>query len=157
MIIFKVLIVCLGLVLTSCSFDISQNDVDKAKEVFSEQLDKLYALYEDQGKKILDDLTIENAKSMLNDIMEKIPEDKKELVYKGIEKGVELAENGKEILANELSIDVSLEGVKEEIQNFLESLSNIDTKISIDNVIIEKNGDNYKLDCTINFFYSSEK
>lgn len=155
--IFKVLIVFIGLLLTSCSFDITQNDVDKAKEVFSEQLDKIYAIYEDQGKKILNDLTIDNAKNMLNDIMTKIPEDKKELVYKGIEKGVELAENGKEILANELAIDVSIEGVKEEVQNFLESLSKIDARMSVDNIMIEKNGDNYKLDCTINFFYSSEK
>lgn len=149
-------LVC-ALLLTSCSFDITREDVDKAKDVFSEQLDNLYELYENNVKGILEDLSFEKAEDMLNDILAKIPEDKKEVVYNGIEKGITLFEDGKEILANELSIDLSLEGVKEEIENFLEELSKIDARISVDDVKIEKTGDNYKLDCTVNFFYSNQK
>jgi len=155
--IIKFCIIGLILLLTSCSFDITQDDVNKAKDIFSEQIDKLYELYETSGKEILSDLSIEKAEGMLNDMLAKIPEDKKELVYKGVEKGIALVEDGKEVLANELSMDVSLEGVKEEIEGFLDSLSNIDARISVDNLNIEKTEDNYKLDCTINFFYSSEK
>jgi hypothetical protein len=144
------------LLLPACSFDINKNDVDKVKEVFSEQLDNLYYLYENNVKDILKDFSLEKAENMLNDILASIPEDKKELVYKGIEKGITLVEDGKEILANELSIDISVEGVKEEIEKVLESLSNIDARISVGDVIIEKTKDNYKLDCTINFFYENK-
>ena len=49
----KILLVCFICFLTSCSFDISKDDVDKAKAVFSEQLDNLYALYENGAKDIL--------------------------------------------------------------------------------------------------------
>ena len=91
------------LLLPACSFDINKNDVDKVKEVFSEQLDNLYYLYENNVKDILKDFSLEKAENMLNDILASIPEDKKELVYKGIEKGITLVEDGKEILANELS------------------------------------------------------
>lgn len=151
------LILGCAILLTSCSFDITKDDVENAKHVFSEQIDNLYELYENGGKEILSNLSIDKAKEMVNDIIEKIPEDKKELAYKGIEKGVELVEDGKEILVNELSVDVSLEGMKEEIEEFLESLANIDARISVGDLVIEKIDDNYKLDCTINFYYSSEK
>lgn len=154
--ILKTFVISLMLVLTSCSFNITEEHVDKVKNVFSEQLDNLYQLYENGAKDILADLSVEKAEEMLNGVLAKIPEDKKELVYKGIEKGVSLIEDGKEVLANELSIDVSLEGMQEEIENFLESLSNIDARISVGDVIIEKTDDNYKLDCTINFFYENK-
>ena len=153
----KVVIISLMMFLVSCSFDITKNDVDKIKDVFSEQLDNLYELYETGAKSILSDLSAEKAEKMLDELLAKIPEDKKEFVYKGLEKGVSLIENGKEILANELSMNVSVEGVYEEIEGFLESLSNIDARISVGDVIIEKTDDNYKLDCTINFFYENKK
>lgn len=146
-----------ALLLTSCSFDITKDDVDKVKDIFDEQVDKLYNLYETSGKEIFSDLSIDKAEEMLNNLLAKIPEDKKELVYEGINKGVSLLEDGKEILVNELSMNVSLEGVQEEIEAFLESLSGLDARISVDNLKIEKTEDNYKLDCTINFFYSSGK
>lgn len=149
------LISCL-ILLSACSFDITQEDVDNAKNIFSEQLDKLYSAYENGGKELLSNLSFENAENMLNDILDKIPEDKKELVNKGIEKGITLLEDGKEILANELSVEVSVEGLKEEIEEFLESLSNIDARISVGDVNIEKTEDNYKLDCTINFYYENK-
>ena len=155
--ILKILVISFALVLTSCSFDITQNEVDKVKEVFSEQLDKLYYLYENNVKDIMEDFSLEKAENMLNDILANIPEDKKELVYNGVEKGIKLLEDGKEILANELSMDISVEGMKEEIEKVLESLSNIDARISVGDVIIEKTEDNYKLDCTINFFYENKK
>ena len=153
----KILVIGSIFVLTSCSFDISKDDVDKAKAVFSEQLDNLYELYENGAKDILSDLSVEKAEEILDGILSKIPEDQKELIHQGIEKGITLIEDGKEVLANELSMNVSLEGVKEEIETFLDSLSTIDARLSLDDVKIEKTGDNYKLDCTINFFYSSEK
>lgn len=155
--IIKVLIISLCVFLSACSFDITKNDVDKVKEVFSEQLDNLYYLYENNVKDILKDFSLEKALNILNDVLESIPEDKKELAYKGIEKGITLIEDGKEILANELSIDISIEGMKEEIEKVLESLSNIDARISLGDVVIEKTNDNYKLDCTINFFYENKK
>lgn len=155
--ILKLLVISFALVLTSCSFDITQNEVDKVKEVFSEQLDKLYYLYENNVKDIMEDFSLEKAENMLNDILASIPEDKKELVYNGVEKGIKLLEDGKEVLANELSMDISVEGVKAEIEKILESLSNIDARISVDDVVIEKTEDNYKLDCTINFFYENKK
>lgn len=154
--IIKTFIVGLALILTSCSFNITEDNVNKVKDVFSEQIDNLYQLYTNGTKEILSDLSVEKAEEMLNNILSKIPDEKKELAYKGIEKGVSLIENGKEILANELSIDVSLEGMKEEIEGFLKSLSDLNARISIGNVNIEKDGDNYKLDCTINFFYNSD-
>lgn len=152
----KILILFCALLLTACSFDITQKDVDKVKDVFAEQIDNLYQLYETSGKKILSELSFEKAKGMLDDALAKIPQDKIELVNKGIEKGITLVQDGKEILANELSIDLSLEGVQEEIEAFLESLANIDARISVGDVIIEKTDDNYKLDCTINFFYENK-
>ena len=142
-------------ILTACSFNFSETDVEKVKDVFSKQLNNLYELYEKGTKDILADLSIEKAEEMLSGLIEKIPEDKKELVYSGIEKGVTLLEDGKEILANELSIDVSLEGVQKEIEDFLKSLADLDARISVGDVNIEKTGDNYKLDCTINFFYNA--
>lgn len=154
---FSLIVVSCALMLTSCSFDITKDDVDRVKDIFAEQVDKLYNLYETSGKEILSDLSIDKAEDMLNDLLAKIPEDKKELVYEGINKGVSLLEDGKEILVNELSMNVSLEGVQEEIEAFLESLSGLDARISVDNLKIEKTEDNYKLDCTINFFYSSGK
>lgn len=152
----KILIVVSVLLLAACSFDITKNDVDKVKDIFSEQLDNLYYLYENNVKDILKDFSLEKAETMLNDVLASIPEDKKELVYKGIEKGITLVEDGKEVLANELSMDISVEGVKEEIEKILESLSNIDARISVGDVVIEKTDDNYKLDCTINFFYENK-
>lgn len=153
----KILVISLTLVLASCSFNLTQDDVNKAKDVFSEQLDNLYALYENGAKNILSDFSIEKAETMLNDVLAKIPEDKKELINQGIEKGITLVEDGKEVLANELSMNVSLEGVQEEIEAFLDSLSTIDARLSLENVKIEKTNDTYKLDCTINFFYKSGK
>ena len=154
--ILKILVVSSVLILTSCSFNITQNEVDKVKDVFSEQLDKLYYLYENNVKDIMEDFSLEKAENVLNDILASIPEDKKELVYNGVEKGIKLLEDGKEVLANELSMDISVEGLKEEIEKVLESLSNIDARISVGDVIIEKTEDNYKLDCTINFFYENK-
>lgn len=154
--IIKILIISLCLFLSACSFDITKNDVDKVKEVFSDQLDNLYYLYENNVKDILKDFSLEKAENILNDALESIPEDKKELAYKGIEKGIALVENGKEILANELSMDISVEGMKDEIEKVLESLSKIDARISLDDVVIEKTNDNYKLDCTIKFFYENK-
>ena len=88
-------------------------------------------------------------------MLDKIPEEKREFINKGIEKGVTLVEGGKEILADKLSIDVSLEGAREEIAAFLEALVELDAKISVEDVKIEKTDDNYKLDCTIDFFYNA--
>ena len=139
--IITILVVSFGLFLTSCSFDITKNDVDKVKDIFSEQLDNLYYLYENNVKDIVKDFSFQKAEKMMNEILSSIPDDKKELIYNGIEKGITLIEDGKEILANELSIDVSIEGVQEEIENFLESLSNIDTRISVGDVVIEKTDD----------------
>ena len=84
-----------GIMLSACSFNITQDDVDKAKEVFSEQLDNLYQLYEKGVNDILPELSVDKAEKMLNDVLAKIPEDKKELVSKGIEKGVTLFEDCK--------------------------------------------------------------
>ena len=127
------------------------------KTIFSEQLDNLYELYENGAKDILSDFSVEKAEKMLSDMLDKIPEDKKKLVYQGIEKGIELVEDGKQVLADELSMKVSFEGMQEEIEAFLESLSNIDARISIGDVKIEKTDDNYKLDCSINFYYENRK
>jgi len=153
--VIKILMMCSLIVLTSCSFNITKDDVDKVKDVFSKQLDNLYQLYESGAKDILSDLSVEKAEEMLNGLLSKIPDDKKELIYGGIEKGVSLLEDGKEILANELSIDVSLEGMKNEIEDFLQSLADLDARISVGDVSIEKTDGNYKLDCTINFFYNA--
>lgn len=155
--VLKFVTMSLIFILTSCSFNIDSEKIDEAKNVFSEHLDKIYEMYENNGKKILADLSVDKAEEMLNGILTQIPDDKKELVYKGIEKGVELVEDGKEILANELSMDVSLEGMQEEIESFLDSLGKIDARITVGNLLIEKTDNAYKLDCTINFFYSSEK
>ena len=152
----KISLLCLLFLLSACSFDISKDDLDKAKDVFSEQIDKLYDLYDNNVKDILEDFSVDKAEKMLDDIMTKIPEDKKKLISNGIKKGVTLVEDGKEVIANELSMKVSLEGVQEEIEEFLTALSNIDARISVGDVIIEKNDDNYKLDCTINFFYENK-
>ena len=143
--------------LTSCSFELNDQEIDKAKEVFSEQLNNLYEICEDTGKKIGTDISFEKANGMLEKVISTIPEEDKEIIYKGIEKGITIIENGKEVLANQLEIDLSVEGAKEEIEILLEKLSNIDARISVENVDIEKTDDNYKLDCTINFFYSSSK
>jgi HD superfamily phosphodiesterase len=105
-------VISLGVVLTSCSFDITKDDVDKVKDIFSAQLDNLYYLYENNIKDIVEDFSLEKAEIMLNDILSNIPDDKKELVYKGIEKGITLVEDGKEVLADKLSIDISFEGVE---------------------------------------------
>jgi len=131
----KVGVVSLICLLSACSFNISREDVDKAKDVFSEQLDNLYELYENNVKDIVSDFSVEKAEKTLNDIMSKIPEDKKSLVSDGIKKGITLIEDGKEILANELSMKVSLEGVQEEIEEFLTSLANIDARVSVGDVI----------------------
>lgn len=149
-------IVCL-LLLPACSFDVKQEDVDKVKDVFNEQLDNLYYLYETKGKDLLANLTFDNAKKMLDGVLDKIPEDKKEIAYKGIEKGIVLLEDGKEILADKLEIDLSVEGVKEEIEQFLDKLASVDARLSLGNVVIEKVDDKYKLDCTVNFYYNSDK
>lgn len=140
---------------TSCSFNIAKENVDKVKEIFDEQLTNLYELYKANGKEFLSELSFEKAEDMLNNMLYKIPEDKRGFINKGIEKGVTLIEGGKEILADKLSIDVSLEGAQEEISAFLESLVELDAKISVQDVKIEKTDDNYKLDCTIDFFYNA--
>lgn len=157
MIKLKFLMLTFILLLSACSFNITQDDVDKAKDVFSKQLDNLYQLYEKGINDVLPELSVDKAENMLNDILTKIPDDKKELVYGGIKKGVTLLEDGKEVLVNELAMNVSLEGMQKEIEDFLESLSGIDARISVGDVKIEKTEDKYKLDCTINFFYGVEK
>ena len=55
----KILLICGLILLPSCSFNINQEDVDKVKETFSNQLSSLY----DEGKELLSNLSFEKAKS----------------------------------------------------------------------------------------------
>lgn len=146
----KIIVVCGLILMTSCSFNINKNEIEKVTENINKQIDVIC----EESKTLLSNLSFEKAEEILEGIMEKIPEDKKQIAYKGIEKGVKLLDDGKEVIANELQIDFSIEGAKEEIEKFLGELAKLNAKISIGDVKVEKTDDDYKLDCTINFYYN---
>ena len=140
----------IGVMILLASCNNSEKINIEPERLFKAELKNVYSAYETTDKILIDNISNEKIKRIIDRVLENIEYSDLEIICADVDEGV-VRNDGQRVMVLKLPTQIKLKANEKNIKEILNKVVKLDEKIVVDDISIIKSENVYELNCIISF------